>query len=215
MPEYLTIADVPHPRFTGAEADQAADVWGMNCGPAALAVMLGLTLQEVRPHLGDFEQKRYTNPTLMFAALDHARAQWKCTRPMIGTDAAVKGFPRYGLARIQWEGPWTQPGVPMRVRYRHTHWVGTMALACRTAIFDINCLAAANGWVGFKDWHEKLVPWLLAACEPKANGGWHITHSIEIFRPAFDRTESTAVKHSGSDVERSHLNQEAFSQEQS
>jgi len=59
----------PAVRFTLADADRAADLWGMNCGPGALAAVCGLTLDEVRPHMGDFESKGYTNPTLMFAAL--------------------------------------------------------------------------------------------------------------------------------------------------
>jgi len=57
------------PRFTEADANRAWEEWGANCGPAALAVVAGLSLDEVRPYLVDFEQKGYTNPTLMFQSL--------------------------------------------------------------------------------------------------------------------------------------------------
>lgn len=56
-------------RFTVVDADQAYATWGCNCGPGAVAGVLGLMLDEVRQHMGDFERKGYTNPTLMFKTL--------------------------------------------------------------------------------------------------------------------------------------------------
>jgi len=172
-------------RFTVDDAQRAYDVWGCNCGPGALAAILGLTLDQVRPHLGDFEAKRYTNPTLMKSALVSLGAKWSLTslgQRRCGWQVNYLGWPRYGLARIQWEGPWTKPGVPIAARYRHTHWVGSMqgAISDRYGIFDINCLNNGSGWVSADDWRDVLVPWLLSECEPKADGRWHITHAIEI-----------------------------------
>jgi len=105
-------------RFDQIDAQDAADDWRFNCGPAAVCAILHLTPAEIRPHLREFEEKGYTNPTLMFAILDGLGVRFERLRPPIG-------FPRYGLARIQWEGPWTARGVPQRVRYRKTHWVGS------------------------------------------------------------------------------------------
>lgn len=162
-------------RITVEEGERAFNEWGCNCGPAALAAIMGLTLDQVRPHMGDFEQKRYTNPTLMFESLDRVGARWK----NLGQRC---DWPVYGLCRIQWEGPWTKPGVPLRARYRHTHWiavqhpVGSMTVG----IFDVNCLANGSGWTDEKSWCENLVPWLLKECVPRAYGKWHVTHSIEI-----------------------------------
>lgn len=162
-------------RFTFEDALRAYDAWGANCGPAAPAVVAGMTLDQVRPHLGDFEQKGYTNPTLMLDSLQRLRLQFRW-------DRKAAFWPRFGLARIQWEGPWTRPGVPMRVRYRHTHWVAShLFLDGSHAIFDVNCMNV-GGWVSACDWTEKLVPWLLQQCEPKADGRWHITHAIEVTR---------------------------------
>lgn len=168
--------EVPRLRFTLDEADRAAEAWGFNCGPAAVAAICGLSIGELRPHLGDFEQKRYTNPTLMFQILRSLDAAWRRM-----PTAALTPWPAYGLARIQWEGPWMEPGVPIGARYRQTHWVGCCARnPDHIGIFDINCLNNGSGWVALEDWAAILVPAILKACHPRANGGWHITHSLAV-----------------------------------
>ena len=167
-------------RFTLEDADRAHDEWGENCGPGAIAAVMGLTLDELRPHMGDFEQKRYTNPTLMWDVLNRLGVKWRASRPSPPTNAA---WPNYGLARIQWEGPWTEPGVPMRARYRFTHWVGVARgnahRETNIGIFDINCMNNGSGWVALKDWSDVIVPAILKLY-PRANGRWHITHAVEI-----------------------------------
>lgn len=171
-------------RFTLEDAERANDEWGCNCGPSALAAVTGRTLDGIRPLMGDFEKKRYTNPTLMFESLSRTGLQW----------GRIEGIPTHGLLRIQWEGPWTEPGVPMRVRYRHTHWVGIKqsdragiihpdAIYANAGIFDINAMNS-GGWISYRDWACSLVPWILEQCEPKANGLWHITHRIQVGKPA-------------------------------
>jgi hypothetical protein len=72
----------------------------------------------------------------------------------------------------------------MRARYRHTHWVGGgLHPRLGYGVFDINAINSGTGWCALKDWSEKLVPWLLEECVPRATGGWHITHGIEVTRP--------------------------------
>jgi hypothetical protein len=160
------------PRFTVEDADRAYDSWGANCGPGAIAAVLAMTLDEVRPYLSaaGFDQKRYTNPTMMNDVLRATGCAWK----KIG---AI--WPTYGMARIQWEGPWTKPGVPMRARYRFTHWVGAGIRNGDVGIFDINCINNGSGWCTLKDWSEIVVPHVLQQY-PRADGKWHITHAIEI-----------------------------------
>lgn len=162
-------------RFTLDDAQSAADAWGCNCGPGAIAAVCGLTLDGLRPHLGDFERKGYTNPTLMWSILDRIGAHWHITK-------SARTWPDYGLARVQWEGPWTAPGVPPRVACRHTHWVGARQKTIGVDIFDINCICA-GGWVDVSEWVGQVVPWLLSECVPKANGRWHLTHVVEITPP--------------------------------
>jgi len=125
--------------------------------------------------MGDFERKRYTNPTLMWETLRRLDANWHLVKP-------PRSWPDYGLARVQWEGPWTAPGVPARVAYRHTHWVGAAwsDLKREHDIFDLNCINTGSGWCSVGDWVGTVVPWILESCEPGANGRWHLTHVVEI-----------------------------------
>jgi hypothetical protein len=131
-----------------------------------------MTLDQVRPHMGDFEKKRYTNPTLMFSALKSIGCRWLKTS---------RKWPDYGLARIQWEGPWTAEGVPIHVRYRYTHWVGAAKHGAEIGIFDINCLNNGSGWCSLENWRTMLVPVLLEETHPLADSKWHVTHAIEVY----------------------------------
>ena len=91
-----------------------------------------------------------------------------------GTD-----WPVYGLVRVQWEGPWTQPGVPMRARYRYTHWVGGAEQNGERGVFDINAIANGTGWCRFDHWGRDIVPFITDQYK-RATGKWHVTHGIEI-----------------------------------
>ena len=153
---------------------RANDEWGANCGPGAIAAIMGMTLDDVRPHMGDFEQKHYTNPTLMWSTLRSIGRHWCKTKPE---------WPFHGLVRIQWEGPWTAEGVNPKARYRYTHWVGCIRAAATIGIFDINALANGTGWCSLEDWESTVVPFILEEY-PRANGKWHITHAVEVERKA-------------------------------
>ena len=171
----VTCANPPVCPFSAAEAIKSSDEWGCNCGPGALAAILGKTLDEVRPLIPGFEQKRYTNPTMMYEALNSSGAHWRLER----SPASALFFPKYGLARVQWEGPWTEPGVPVRARYRYTHWVGAHTQPAQISIFDINAISY-GGWIHADEWSNDLVPWLLKELYPHASGKYHLTHVIEI-----------------------------------
>ena len=49
-------------------------------------------------------------------------------------------------------------------------------------IYHVNALGNGTGWISLPDWRTVLVPWLLESY-PRASGGWHITHAIEVERP--------------------------------
>jgi len=160
----------PEPaKFTVDEVNSC--MWGVNCGPGALAGVLDLTLDQVRPHMGDFEKKHYTNIKLMYSALQSLGKKYK---------KLDKLYPYHGLVRIQWCGPWTEPKVDPRSRLRHTHWIGVHSSAVDEVwIFDINCICV-GGWVSQLEWELKVVPWLLPQVEPKASGDWYPTHILEL-----------------------------------
>lgn len=160
-------------RFGVDEAQAAADAWQFNCGPGALCAVLDKTPAEIRPHLGDFERKGYTNPKLMAEILRRLNVTY--FKPM------SDDWPIFGLVRVQWAGPWTRSGVPLRARYRHSHWVASSRPSAEGEryVFDVNAVCA-GGWLSYQEWSQQLVPWLLRECEPKADGRWWPTHRWEV-----------------------------------
>jgi hypothetical protein len=168
----------PPLRFTIEQAHAAADEWGFNCGPAALCAALELTPDEVRPHLDGFDRKRYTNPTMMWDALRRLGVDWG--KFVLGSKPRHSSrFPSLGLARVQWSGPWCDPGRPPQAAYRHTHWVAACGSSDPVAIFDVN---NPGSWVSLDSWSTILVPWLLKETEPKSDGRWWLTHTVEVRR---------------------------------
>lgn len=154
------------------EAQKAVDDWGFNCGPAALTAITGLCPGEIRGSLGDFEKKGYINPMLMYTILNCLGLDWQVKKGNVD-------FPDYGLARVQWEGPWTEEGVHWAVRQRHTHWVACRRDRRKLLIFDVNAICV-GGWLNYEEWAGSLVPWLLKEVESEANGLWYVAHSIEV-----------------------------------
>jgi hypothetical protein len=165
--------------WTCEQADAMADEWGFNCGPAAICAVTEMTPEQLRPHMGDFEGKHYTNPTLMREILERIKVPYHCMTDSRG--AKDLPWPSWGLVRVQWGGPWTREGRPMVARYRHTHWVASdRGINGSLRVFDVNA-TCVGGWIDYDEWDVLLVPWLLKQCEPRADGRWWVTHSIQIF----------------------------------
>jgi hypothetical protein len=157
--------------FDLSDAHEAARVWRFNCGPGALCAALAVSPKQIRPHLMEFEAKGYTNPTMMYSILRGLGVRWS-NRGLLWPDS--------GLVRIQWHGPWMDDGVPPQARYRHSHWVaGRNGPNSDYQIFDVNAVGH-GGWIDKYLWASWLVPWLLEQCEPRSNGAWSITHSLEL-----------------------------------
>ena len=176
-------------RFTLADLDRANADWQCSCGPAALAAICGMTLDEVKPHFQP-AFPGWTTPTRMLEALRRSGRIWR-QRAIRDVATGNPPWPRHGLARIQWEGPWTQPGASPRWAYTHTHWVGAGPLytaegepiAGETCVWDVNQLGgvAMDGWAPLAWWAARTAPRLTRDI-PRATGGWHITHAIEVER---------------------------------
>ena len=163
---------MPTYTFTEAEAQAAYDEWGCNCGPTALAFALQCSLEYVRPLIPRFEERRYTNPTMMKAALQAANVNWREVRKpnqdvMFDQDE-YQG--RISLVRVQWTGPWTAPGANPRWAYRQTHWIATWTERSVPLLFDCN-----GGMRGPMSWEDEIVP-VLTREIPRADGGYFPTH---------------------------------------
>jgi len=148
--------------FNAADANAANDAWGANCGPLSLAAALALDLPTVRTFIPNFEQKGYTNPTMMEAAL--VKAGIRYTR----TTKLMTQVPCEGLNRIQWEGPWLKPGVPPMAAYGYTHWIAYSEgrVFCSAVVLI--------GWLPMAEWREEIAR--VCKEEIKRCTGWHITH---------------------------------------
>lgn len=192
---------LPEHTFGPGDAMHASNVWGANCGPGALAAILGLHINAVHGFIPGFDEKKYTNPTMMKQALERLGVKWRdrsANDPNNYADEMAEQDPggvslmtlkptdyrqfkshalvRYGLVRIQFE-PWYG-----RLAYHFTHWVGAAEFrlgvepAARTDlfVFDIN-----YGWRRFDDWAAKM-PELAKDASPKSDGNWHATHRWEL-----------------------------------
>lgn len=170
----------PNVLFTAEELERAWVEWSCNCGPSALAVATRKHIDAIRGRIPKFDERYYTNPTMMVGALRSFGVEFRWTRD---AERAIE-WPKNGLARIQWGGPWTAPGVPIPARYRHSHWVAvatidgmaTLAGSPGRGIWDVNC----PHWISFENWKDVLVPEILRNCEPKASGEWWVTDAIEV-----------------------------------
>ena len=168
-------------RFDVNDAKQASEEWGFNCGPGALCGMLGMTPDEIRRHMGDFESKGYTNPTLMYAILRELgivnRTVYRSDEATPATINVIPSVANFAFCRVQWGGSWTRPGVPMMARYRQTHWIGYNA--DDETVFDVNAICV-GGWVSLDEWRDQIVPWLCGEVVRGWDGSWWVTHAIEV-----------------------------------
>lgn len=164
-------------RFTEADVNAANSAWGFNCGPAAICAALGLTPAELFARgVEDFIAKGYTNPTLMISILQRlgvrvVRKAWPAR------SVGVMPLLANGLVRIQWSGPWTNPGVPAAAAYRQTHWVAVRD----TQVFDINAMSE-GGWLIVDVWRDQLAPWIVKHCVPRGDGRWWAATVLETNR---------------------------------
>lgn len=143
----------PALQFTEADSDRAHREWKATCGPHAIAAALGLTLDHVRQYLHEY--RGWMNPTQMTRTLLALRKIHNSTARLKTADLCN------GINRIQFEGPWLNPGVPAKAAYAHTHWV---------AHFDgqVFCTACSvSAWLPARHWRAVLI---------ESDSPFHITH---------------------------------------
>lgn len=157
--------------YTPADADQARRDWLANCGPCAVAALLGRPVMDVRPLFPMFPQRAWVNPTGIKAALCRAGVQFGMTRKR--SDGSAEP-PRRGLAFVQWDGPWSKPDVPVIVAYRETHWIGIDG----GMVYDVN----ADGWVTQETWRTDVVA-MFREHDPRIIGWW-LRAGIEVWQKA-------------------------------
>lgn len=166
----------------------ASEAWGFNSGIAALCAITQCTPEQIRPHLGDFEQRRYTSPLIVKEALEAlCYPVFEIYRAKDNASQAPGNpkYPAHGVVRIQWAGPWTEPNAPKDKRRERTHWIATRQPTFPDEpfdVFDIN-MVKQGGWTPWSIWVRKVAPWILKYVEG-SNGDWWPTHSWEVLPPA-------------------------------
>jgi len=147
------------------------ETWKANCGPSALAAVLGVPLREVRASFPSFPAKPWTTPTSMAAALVAQGVRHR----------VQQGMPRgsvHGVAFVQLRGTWDS--APERAQYRHTHWVGLHRTGGALSVYDCNA-GAAGGWLSADAWKAQVLAELLAR-HRGASGKWAVRVVLEVLR---------------------------------
>lgn len=150
--------------FAPPDVDEMYARFKLNCGPCALAALLGRPVVSVRDWFPAYPLKPWCNLLGMCAALDAAGVPYQRCSP------GGKNLPAKGLAFLQWEGPWLAPGVPIGAAYQRCHWIGVVG----EMVYDVN----AREWVPRTEWEADVIPHLIAHT-PRATG-WHTRAGIEV-----------------------------------
>lgn len=165
-------------KFSSDDMRSAYERWGCNCGPAALAAVLQISLDDALSLLPDFPSRKYTSPTMMKDALLDCDFREITRARKTAATLCPEILPDWGLVRVQWTGPWTAPGANPKWAYRQTHWFASFKpeLTCPdwTIVFDVN-----SGPVEWSDW-LKTIPAAITKQIPRADGGWFVTHLWQI-----------------------------------
>lgn len=149
--------------YVPPDLEAAYSAWKCNCGPAALAALLAVPCETVRPHFPGHAKRGYANPTHLREALtalgiEHRADTGKPPRR-----------PSFGLCFVQFGGPWME-GLPWE-QYRRTHWIAVDG----DRVFDVN----EGGWLSRKDWESGTAPWLaehIAGCD----GTWFVRMTLHV-----------------------------------
>ena len=169
----------PELSYTPKESEQAWRNWRANCGPHAIAAACGVRLDAVGELLEDFPG--WMNPTTMKKTL--LKLKWVQKVETVGPKSRVdfvwkkerdqariiRGTGRR-IARIQWEGPWLDPGKPPAQAYSWTHWV-----ALRDG-YVLDTVISAIDWVEETRWKTLLDEF----CKREGYRGWHFTHILRL-----------------------------------
>ena len=138
-----------------AGLQEAIAEWNANCGPAALAATLGVSMAAVRDFFPRFPAKPWCNPTHMVEAIRLAGRKYALT-PYCHRIGRGRACPAHGVAFLQFSSPEID-AMPVLAQYKKTHWVATFnehGYDRPSVIYDIN----AGGWVSANDWHAHLWP---------------------------------------------------------
>jgi len=148
-----------------AEYTRHAGTLGAACGHCALAAWLDVPLV-IACHTGfEMDGTRLVRPWVNMPDMEAAFRKCEVSARSVGYT-----LPRNGLALIQWQGPWTRPGVPPRVACMHRHWIAVRG----KSVWDINL----EFWESLKAWEAFVCRELM----PEKATGWTVARGYELAR---------------------------------
>lgn len=149
-PYVKPLGEPPDLAYDLAQSLDANANWDATCGPHALAAAIGATLEQLRPIFAVCSYKGWTSPAIMEKALRFAQVAWSVH------ELKTQEPGHSSILRVQWEGSWLNPGVPIAAAYAHTHWI-----AHKRGWVLCTAIAPAT-WIPFQWWKqevERLHPW--------------------------------------------------------
>lgn len=146
--------------------------WQASCGPAALAAVLGVEVQDTRIRVTGTStgilKKSFMNARHMRHAIGHRLGEtWT---PSDKSLLERVGVPRVVL--LQWCGSWES--VP-RAAATYRHWIANAVYDGGPKIYDVN----SDEVLTLEQWERELVPQLM----PKRGTGWRIAWAAEVKDP--------------------------------
>jgi hypothetical protein len=158
------------------DVDEAKKAWGANCGPAALAAVLGRPVMEMAAYFPRFHPGRCASTVQIAEAIAKATDDEVAVTPSQRIDMrSGKGFvsrmwPSRGVACLMFHGPWDlqrsrSPDAAKKL-YKHAHWIGIQQLGMVTMVYDIH----SKCWEPVCDWRDETLARVLD--DHKSNEWW-------------------------------------------
>lgn len=158
------------PLYQPPDVDEANKLWRACCGHAALAAVLRCPVMHLRRAFPWCPKEPWTSPSRLRMALEHLGVNHR-----IGLDWSP--LPEYGLAFVQFTGPWMKESVARQ--YARTHVIGVASRGGHRFFYDVNAIGGVGGWETESDWECTIAP-ILADGVPDGDEKWQMRRGIEI-----------------------------------
>lgn len=167
------------------DVNEAYDAWGCNCGPTAIAAILGKSMAAVRHAFPWFPDRPRCSPTQLGEAL--ATLQQPVCWTTLGMNRGPieeqkERFPGQGLVVVQIDGPWCDLANKLAA-YRYLHTVACQRVAGLLFVYDINAGPdeSPGGWLPFPMWNHYVMAELVK--DKKRATGWFVRSVFELPQP--------------------------------
>lgn len=169
--------------YTPTDMDDANIEWRANCGPGALAALLGLQVMDVRPRFPHFPEKARTNLTQMQEAMGRSRRETPVPPKELAPTGPFPRIERAAMVQIQWTGRWTTPAANPRYAYldalKNSHWCAARMTEHGLWVYDVNFDGpVSGGWMPVATWERDIATMFVK--EKKSRTGWYARELLHL-----------------------------------